>query len=244
MERFDTTEASSRTRALIGEDAYARLRGAHVAVFGIGGVGGYCAEALARCGVGKLTLVDADTVNVSNLNRQIIALASTLGKEKTAVMRDRIAQIDPTIQVDSHAVFFDEKNADDFDFDKYDYVADAIDSVPSKICLIERAVQAGVPIVSAMGAGNKLDPSALRVADISKTDTCPLARVVRRRLKERGILHLKTVFSSEPPVVAGLDEDGRRVPASIAFVPSVAGLLMASEIVKDLIAQTSVSAQF
>ncbi len=230
MERF------SRTENLIGKTALERLQTARVAVFGIGGVGGHVAEALARSGVGALDLVDNDIVSESNINRQIVALTSTVGKQKTQVMAERILDINPNAQVRTHNIFFMPENADSFDFFAYDYVVDAIDTVTAKLALIERAKKAGIPVISAMGAGNKLDATAFEVADIAKTTVCPLARVMRRELKKRGIEHVKVVYSKEQPKQqTELNEHGKAVPASIAFVPSVMGLILAGEVIKDLI---------
>lgn len=230
-------ERFSRTQMLIGDDALAMLGAARVAVFGIGGVGSYAVEALARAGVGELDLIDGDIVALSNINRQLIALDSTLGKPKAEVAKERVRDINPNIKVNARAIFFDAETANSFDFSQYDYVLDAIDSVSNKILLIECAKSANAPIISCMGMGNKLDPSAIEVADISKTSVCPLARVVRQQLKKRGISHLKTVFSKEIPInVCSNADDKKRVPGSVSFVPSVAGLIMASEAIKDIIA--------
>lgn len=230
-------EIFARTEALLGSEAVEKLQTKRVAVFGIGGVGGYTVEALARSGVGALDLIDNDTVSLSNINRQIIALHSTVGKWKTDVAKDRVLDINPQIKVTTHNLFFLPENADSFDFSSYDYVVDAIDTVAGKVALIECAKRAGVPVISAMGAGNKLDPTAFAVADISKTTVCPLARAVRRELKKRGIEGVKTVFSKEEAKGVNLAEDGAKkaVPASVAFVPSVMGLIIAGEVVKDLI---------
>lgn len=219
----------SRTEILLGEEGVARLRRAHVAVFGIGGVGGHCAEALARSGVGALTLVDRDVVSVSNLNRQIVALRSTLGRPKAEVMRERILDIDPGIRVDARTVFFGPENADDFDFSVFDYVVDAVDTVAAKTELAVRAERAGVPAVSCMGAGNKLDPTRFEVADLYATSVCPLARAMRRELRARGVRRLKVVFSREEPAARGAG-----APGSVAFVPSAAGLVLASVVVREL----------
>ena len=189
----------SRTAFLLGEEGVEKLKKSRVAIFGIGGVGGYVAEALARSGVGALDLIDKDVVSVSNINRQIIALHSTVGRKKTEVMAERIKDINPEIQVTVHDVFYLPETASEFDFSKYDYVVDAIDTVSGKLALVEQAYQAKTPIISSMGAGNKLDPTAFEVADISKTSVCPLARVMRRELKKRGIEHLKVVYSKEEP---------------------------------------------
>ena len=228
-----------RIRMLIGEEAFERLRSARVAVFGLGGVGGYTAEALARSGVGAIDLIDHDTVDITNLNRQIIATEQTLGRKKTEVMAERIAGIDPEIRVRVWDVFYLPGAEDVPDLRDYDYAADAIDTVTGKLFLIENAVRAGTPVISSMGTGNKLDPSALRVGDIYGTSVCPLAKVMRRELRRRGIGSLKCVWSDEEPRKPALEEgpkrdSGRPAPASCAFVPPAAGLLMASEIVKDL----------
>ena len=232
-------ETLSRTEALIGEVALEKLKNAHVIVFGVGGVGGYTTEALARCGVGKIDLVDADRVSQSNINRQIIALQSTVGKYKTEVMKSRILDINPTATVNVFNLFYLPETESEFDFSKYDYVIDAVDTVSAKLSIIEKAKQAGVPVISAMGAGNKLDPTAFEVADVSKTSVCPLAKVMRRELKRRGIDHLKVVYSKEERKCFGVtdSESGKLSPASISFVPSVAGLIIASEVVKDLTAK-------
>ena len=232
-------EQHSRTTALIGDEAMQKLARARVAVFGVGGVGGHLAEALARAGVGAIDLIDGDVVSVSNINRQMIALHSTVGRSKVEVMAERIRDINPDCRVSTHHRLYLPENADELDLSVYDYIADAIDTVSAKLELCVRAKALGVPIIAAMGAGNKLDPSAFEVSDIAKTTVCPLARVMRLELRRRGISHLKVVYSRELPVTRGVaDEDSHRrtVPASISFVPSAAGLLMASEIVKDLIA--------
>ena len=221
----------TRTEMLIGSDALLKLKSATVAVFGVGGVGGYAVEALARAGVGRLVLVDSDVVSVSNINRQIIATHSTVGMYKTEAMRDRLLEINPDISVELHTVFFDETRLSEFDFSSYDYVVDAIDSLGAKIELIVAAKAAGVPIISAMGAGNKLDPTRFEISDISKTEVCPLARAVRTRLRKRGINNLKVVYSKELPHV---EHEGERVPASISFVPSAMGLIIASAVVRDI----------
>ncbi len=227
----------SRTALLIGDEGVAKLKKSRVAVFGVGGVGGYVAEALARSGVGSLDLIDKDVVSISNINRQIIALHSTIGRPKTEVMATRIHDIDPTIKVCAHNVFYLPETAGQFDFSQYDYVVDAIDTVAGKIALIEQAKSAGVPVISSMGAGNKLDPTAFEVADIAKTSVCPLARVMRRELKKRGIEHVKVVYSKEEPLPTQEtdEETGKAVAGSIAFVPSVVGLIIAGEVIKDLV---------
>ena len=227
----------SRTALLIGEEGLEKLKKSRVAVFGVGGVGGYVVEALARSGVGALELIDKDVVSVSNINRQIIALHSTVGKLKTEVMAARVKDINPDIDVTVRNVFYLPETAEEFDFTAYDYVVDAIDTVSGKIALIEQAKQAGTPIISCMGAGNKLDATAFEVADIAKTSVCPLARVMRRELKKRGIDHVKVLYSKEEPLPSKAqdEESGKPIPASIAFVPSVAGLIIAGEVIKDLI---------
>ena len=231
----------SRTRMLLGEDAMARLAAARVAVFGVGGVGGYVVEALARSGVGALELIDDDTVSLTNINRQIIALHSTVGMPKVDAARARVLDICPQTQVIAHRAFFTPETAAQFDFTQYSYVVDAIDTVSGKIELAVRAHAAGVPILSCMGAGNKLDPTAFEVTDISKTSVDPLARVMRRELRRRGIEHLTVVYSKEPartplpdPDVEAEKGKRRSVPASNAFVPAVAGLIAASKVIRDL----------
>ncbi len=221
-----------RTKMLIGDEALQKLSASHVAVFGVGGVGGHVCEALARSGVGKLTIVDRDVVSESNINRQMVAFHSTLGRYKVDVMKERILDINPDAIVDARRCFYLPVTADEFDFSGYDYVVDAVDTVTAKIELVMRAQAAGAPIISSMGAGNKLHPEKFAVADIYKTSVCPLARVMRKELKERGVKHLKVVYSTEEPVtpVTG----STRTPASIAFVPSVAGLIIAGEVIRDL----------
>lgn len=229
----------SRTQLLIGSDAVAKLGKSRVAVFGIGGVGSFTVEGLARGGVGTLDLIDSDTVSQSNINRQLIALHSTLGMKKTLVARNRVLDINPQIKVNTFDVFLTPDNSDMFDFSQYDYIVDAIDTVTAKIKLIECAKEANVPIISSMGTGNKLNPSCFEVADISKTSVCPLARVMRRELKKRGIENVKVVYSKEEPAEHRFDDEndalGGRTPASISFVPSVAGMIIAGEVIKDLI---------
>lgn len=227
-----------RTALLLGEQALDKLRNSHVAVFGVGGVGGYVVEALARSGVGKIDVVDNDAVSVSNLNRQIIALESTVGMDKVKVISQRVSRINPNCRVREINSFYLPENADDFDFAEYDYVADAIDTVSGKISLAEECEKAGTKIISSMGTGNKLDPTAFEVTDIYKTSVCPLARVMRRELKKRGVSSLKVVYSKEEPHIAGekvFGENGKAIPGSCSFVPPVAGLIMAGEIIKDLI---------
>ena len=229
----------SRTALLLGRDGIERLAKARVAVFGVGGVGGYAVEALARSGVGALDLIDDDRVSLTNLNRQIIALHSTIGQYKVDVAAARVKDINPACSVCAYRTFYSPETQAQFDFTQYDYVIDAIDTVTGKIALILQAQAAGTPIISSMGAGNKLDPSAFEVSDIYKTAVCPLARVMRRELKKRGVKHLKVVYSKEPPR-APLDGDeepekGRRqVPGSAAFVPSAAGLVLAGEVIREL----------
>ena len=229
-------EAFSRAERLLGSNGMERLGKARVAVFGVGGVGGYVVEALARSGVGTLDLIDSDKVCLSNLNRQIIALHSSLGRYKVDAARERILDINPECRVNVHRIFYLPQTAEEFDFREYDYVVDAIDTVTGKLMLVSQARQAGTPIISSMGAGNKLDPAAFRVADIYETSVCPLARVMRRELKKRGIPGLKVVYSTEPPVAfAGNGQDQEEgSPGSVAFVPSVAGLIIAGEVIKDL----------
>ena len=224
-----------RTKLLIGSEKLDILRRKHVAVFGVGGVGGYVCEALARCGIGKFTIVDRDTVNESNINRQIIALTSTVGRAKVDVMKERMCDINPDVYIEACEVFYLPQNASEFDFTKYDYVVDAVDTVTAKLQIITAAKEANVPVISCMGAGNKLDPSLLRIADISKTSVCPLAKVMRRELKNRGLKDVKCVYSTEEAIKPEGNEIG-----SIAFVPSVAGLLIASEVIKDLIEQDQI----
>lgn len=230
-----------RTRRLLGDHAMDKLSGASVAVFGIGGVGSYAAEALARSGVGALTLFDADKVCISNINRQLVAVIDTVGQYKTDVMKRRINQINPACVVETHTCFYSEQNADAYDLSRFSYIIDAIDTVSSKLVLIQRAKQAGVPIISSMGAGNKLDPARFEVADIYNTSVCPLAKVMRRELRSRGVESLKVVYSREEPITplrAAEEQENstcRAVPGSVAFVPSVAGLILAGETIKDLI---------
>ena len=232
-----TKEEHIRSAMLLGEDAIERLAAAKVAVFGVGGVGGYVCEALARAGVGELHLFDNDAVSLSNINRQIVALHSTVGHPKVEVMRDRILDINPDCRVVTHQIFYLPENADDFPLLGFDYVADAIDTVSAKIELAVRATAAGVPLISAMGTGNKLDATRFCVTDLSKTSGCPLARVMRRELKARGITHLKVVYSTEEtkkPILLTEEEGSRIPPASLPYVPPVAGLLMAGEIIRAI----------
>ena len=213
---------------MLGEAAVDKLRSAHVAVFGVGGVGGFCVEALARAGIGKISLIDADRVAVSNINRQIIATNATVGQYKTEAMKARIADVNPECEVITYEEFYSEENP--IPLDGVDYVADCIDSVRSKLYLITEAKGKDIPIISSMGAGNKLDPTRFTVSDISKTHTDPLAKVIRTELRKKGINHLKVVFSDEMPI----NPSGERTPGSISFVPSVVGLIMAGEIIKDI----------
>lgn len=232
------SETFIRTELLLGEAGMAALRQAKVAIFGIGGVGGYVAEALARSGVGAFVLVDRDVVSVSNINRQIIATTRTVGRSKAQLMKERILEINPEASVEVRDCFFLPENADDFDFSSYSYVVDAVDTVTAKLELVVRAVEAGIPVISSMGAGNKLDPTRFEVADIYDTSVCPLARVMRRELKKRGIERLKVVYSREEaltPKQILSDESKRVIPGSVAFVPSVAGLILAGEVVKELV---------
>lgn len=243
----------SRTQLLLGEDTMEVLKNARVAVFGVGGVGGYVCEALVRSGVGTFDLIDDDKVCLTNINRQIIATRKTVGQYKVDVMKDRMLEINPDVKVNVYKCFFLPENADDFPFSEYDYVVDAVDTVTAKIELVMKCKEAGVPIISSMGAGNKIEASAFKVADIYKTKMCPLAKVMRRELKKRGVKKLKVVYSEEKPIrpledmsiscqtnricPLGAKHKGterRDIPGSIAFVPSVAGLIAAGEIVKDL----------
>ena len=234
------SEQFLRTEMLLGSDAIQKLQNARVAVFGLGGVGGYVVEALARSGVGSLDLIDSDRVSVSNLNRQILATHSTVWMLKVDAARNRVLDINPDCQVKTWPVFYTPDTADTFDFTQYDYIVDAIDTVTGKLALVERAKAAGTPIICCMGTGNKLDASAFRVADISKTTMCPLARVMRRELAKRGIRHLKVVYSQEEALTpTGWEAEAaalgkRQIPGSVAFVPGAAGLLLAGEVVRDL----------
>ena len=243
----------SRTELLLGKEAMDRLKNARVAVFGIGGVGGYVCEALVRTGVGYFDLIDDDKVCLTNLNRQIIATRKTVGKYKTEVMKERMLEINPDVKVEIHDCFFLPENAKDFPFEEYDYIVDAVDTVTAKLEIIMRAKECNVPVINCMGAGNKLDPTQFEVADIYKTSVCPLARVMRRELKKRGVKKLKVVYSKEQPIRPIEDmsiscrshcvcppgtvhkcTERRDIPGSIAFVPSVAGLILAGEVIKDL----------
>jgi len=233
------SERFSRTELLLGGEAVKKLSQKRVAIFGVGGVGGYVCEALVRSGIGMFDICDKDTVSVSNINRQIIATTKTVGLPKVEVMKERMKDINPEVIVNVHECFFLPDNADSFPFEEYDYVVDAVDTVTAKIEIIMRAKEKGVPVISSMGAGNKLSPCGFKVADISKTKIDPLARVMRRELKKRGIYDLKVVYSEEEPMKPAFETEHeasrRSTPGSIAFVPSVAGLVIASEVVKDLI---------
>lgn len=232
----------SRNRLLMGEDNLKKLKDSKVALFGMGGVGGYVAEALARSGVGSFLLVDNDVISMSNINRQIIALHQTVGKYKVDVMKERILDINPDADVTVSKCFFLPENSGEIDFSGYSYIVDAVDTVSAKIEIVMKATECNVPVISSMGTGNKLDPSMLQIADIYDTSVCPLARVMRHELRERGIKKLKCVYSTEKPIKPddshmNTDDEGalkRQVPGSVAFVPSVAGLLMAGEVVRDL----------
>ncbi len=252
----EESDQFARTRLLLGEQKMRRLYGSSVAIFGIGGVGGYVAEALARSGVGKFLLVDSDSVSLSNINRQIIATHKSVGRAKVQVMKERILDINPAALVDARETFFLPQNSAAFDFSQYSYVVDAVDTVSAKLEIIQKAQAAGVPVISAMGAGNKLDPTKFAVADIYQTSVCPLARVMRRECKKRGIESLKVVYSTEPPIKPSASNDfggsnnsgspcdraaqndfgaKKIAPGSAAFCPSVAGLVIAAEVVRDLV---------
>ena len=230
----------SRTGLLLGEEALQRLQNARIAVFGIGGVGGYTAEALARSGIGALDLIDSDTVSITNINRQLFATHSTVGQYKVDVAKDRLLDINPALRITTYKVFYTPETADQFDFSQYDYIVDAIDTVTGKLCLAERAFAANVPIISCMGAGNKICGTAFQVTDISKTTICPLARVMRKELKKRGISHMKVVFSTEEALTpVGAEEEAaalgkRQIPGSTSYIPGIAGLLLAGEVIQDL----------
>lgn len=232
-------EQFSRTICMIGEDGFYKLQNSKIAVFGLGGVGGYTVEALVRSGISNIDLIDNDTVSLSNLNRQIIALQSTIGMPKVDVVEKRILDINPNAQIGKFQIFFTPDTSTKFDFSQYDYVVDAIDTVRGKIELVKMANETNTPIISSMGAGNKMNPQMFEISDIYKTSVCPLARVMRQELKKRGIKKLKVVYSKELPVVTDCKDDGKRVPASNAFTPAVAGLIIASEVIKDLIGYNS-----
>lgn len=237
-------ERFSRTALIIGESGLDKLKNSRVAIFGVGGVGGFAAEAIARSGVGSIDLFDKDEVSVSNLNRQIIAFAPTVGKPKAEVMKERILSINPEAKVTAHNVFYLPENADDYDLSVYDYIVDAVDTVTAKLEIIVRAEKAGVPVISSMGAGNKLHPEMFKISDIYKTSVCPLARVMRNELKKRGIKKLKVVYSEEKPIepdcavmneIKASDPEAKKLPpGSISFVPSAAGLILAGEVIRDL----------
>ncbi len=224
-----------RSELLLGKQGLEKLNRAHVAVFGVGGVGSYTVEALARSGIGELSLFDGDVVAESNINRQLVATTKTVGRVKVEVAAEHSLDVNPNIKVHAEKLFLLPDTADGIDFSEFDYIVDAVDTVTAKLLLAEKAKAYGVPIISSMGAGNKLDPTRLEVADISKTSVCPLAKVMRRELKKRGINHLKVVYTKEEPIRHGHTENGKPLPGSVAFVPSVAGLIIASEVVKDLI---------
>ncbi len=224
-----------RSEVLLGADALNKLKDAHVAVFGVGGVGSYTVEALVRSGVGKLSIFDADIVSETNINRQLVATTQTIGHDKVEVAKAHALDINPDVLVCAEKVFFNAENADSIDFSQFDYVVDAIDTVTSKILLIEKSKAASVPIISCMGTGNKLDPTRFKITDISKTSVCPLAKVMRYELKKRGITKVKVLYSEEEPIRHGLTENGKPIPGSVSFVPSVAGLIIAGEVIKDII---------
>ena len=230
-------EIFSRTELLIGSKAVEKLANSRVAVFGVGGVGGYVVEALVRSGVGILDLIDNDDVSISNINRQIIATTKTVGRSKVDVAKERALEINPNVKINTYQMFYTSETSGQFDFSQYDYVVDAIDTVGGKLSLVEKSKSAGTPIICAMGAGNKLDPTMFEVADISQTSVCPLARVMRTELKKRNISGVKVVYSKEIPQKSDLidEKTGKSIPGSISFVPSVVGLIIASEVIKDLI---------
>ncbi len=224
-----------RTEVLLGEDAVNKLKNSAVAVFGIGGVGSYTLEALVRGGIGEIYIFDGDTVSETNINRQLVATTKTIGAAKITVAKEHALEVNPDIKIHAEQLFFSAENAEAVDFTKFDYVVDAIDTVTSKILIIEKAKAANVPVISCMGAGNKLDPTRFEIADISKTSVCPLAKVMRYELKKRGIKGVKALYSKEEPVKHGKTENGKPLPGSVSFVPSVAGLIIAGEVIKDLI---------
>lgn len=234
---MNVKEEFSRTAFVFGEDAIEKLKNSRVAVFGVGGVGGYICEALARAGVGHIDIFDRDTVSLSNINRQIIALHSTVGRAKVEVMKERMLDINADCEINAYNVFYLPENADEYDLSKYDYIADAVDTVAAKLEIATRAHKLDIPVISAMGAGNKTDPTRFEVADINNTSVCPLARVMRRELKSRGVKKYKVVYSKEEPHKSGVTdpESGKAIPGSLSFVPSTMGLIMAGEIIKDLI---------
>ena len=229
-ELSDFMEQFSRTERLIGKENLEKLKNKNIIIFGLGGVGSYVAEALARCGIGKMTVVDKDTVDITNINRQLYALHSTIGRNKADIARERILDINPECQVTSIVKMYLPENADEFNLAQYDYIIDAIDNVTAKIDLAIKSQELGIPMIASMGTGNKLDPTAFKITDIYRTDTCPLCRVMRRELKARGVEKLKVLYSTEIP-----KNDGERTPASISFVPSVAGLIIAGEVIKEML---------
>ncbi len=231
------SEIFSRAEMLIGKHNIEKLKTSHIAVFGLGGVGGHVVEALVRCGVSRFTLFDNDTVCESNLNRQIIATINTIGMQKTEAMKNRILSINPNAEVTTHNVFYLPENADSYPLSDYDYVVDAIDTISAKIELAVRTEKSGIPLISSMGTGNKLDPTKFKVSDVYKTSVCPLARVMRYELKRRGVKSLKVVYSEEIPQKPSDADDKARTPGSVSFVPSVAGLIIAGEVIKDLISK-------
>ena len=228
-------EQFSRTEMLFGKESTEILNGKHIIIFGIGGVGGYACESLARSGIGAIDIVDNDVVSKSNINRQIIALHSTVGRAKVDVMRERLLDINPSIKVTTFNELYLPETADKFDFTKYDYIIDAIDTVSGKISLAVEAERAGTPIISSMGAGNKIVPTAFEIADIYKTSVCPLARAMRAELKKRGVKALKVVYSREEPVSGVVNENGKRVFGSSSYIPAIAGLTISAEVIKDLL---------
>jgi tRNA A37 threonylcarbamoyladenosine dehydratase len=244
---FDFDRTFSRTELLLGNEKLNSLKDKKVAIFGLGGVGSFVTEGISRCGIGNFILVDNDEISPSNINRQLYALQSTVGRKKTELAKERILDINPQANIETYNIFYLPETANQFDFTQYDYVVDAIDTVSGKLMLVEQAKEAGVPIISSMGAGNKLDPTAFKVADIYKTNVCPLAKVMRRELKKRGIDKLKVVYSEEMPLTPIEDEEDvsvvpedsshakrRQTPGSTAFVPSVVGLIIAGEVIKDI----------
>jgi len=232
-----TDNKNSRTINLIGNENFNKLKNSRVAVFGIGGVGGFALEALARSGIGEIDIIDSDDIDISNINRQIIALDNNIGMSKIDIAESRIKSINPDIKVNKYKTFFSKETVDNFDFNKFDYIIDAIDTVTSKLLLIETAAESGIPIISSMGTGNKLCPEMLEVTDIYKTSVCPLAKVMRYELKKRGIKKLKVVYSKEEPIkpIIQNTENSRHIPASMVFVPAAAGMILACETVKDLL---------
>lgn len=224
-----------RTEVLLGKDALAKLSSSNVAVFGVGGVGSYTVEALVRGGIGNLYLFDGDVVSQTNINRQLVATTKTVGLAKVDVAAEHAVEVNPEVKVHAEQLFFDKETADSIDFSQFNYVVDAIDTVTSKLLLIEKAKETGVPVISCMGAGNKLDPTRFEITDISKTSVCPLAKIMRYELKKRGISKVKVLYSKEEPIKHGQSENGKPLPGSVSFVPSVAGLIIAGEVIKDLI---------